>query len=334
MQGTFGAERKNGREKSGVPFIVGLRKYLFHAIIAAIVLVVDILIFEFLAEGTAAACAEVRRVNDAPQTEIIFSGAPNGDDVFYYLNQHHIVGGKNDGVSCDILMTSAQNDYGKNDIYFKGTLEKSTCAVSKNLALKYGLNKGDCALVVGTGKRFKVAELLPAQSGLDKDYLREGIVVLAYDGELLEKQYSYISFATDGDEYISLTELVYIVDWYKPNASKIASYAAISLAAFGVTVAVCELFLFKYRRRDYPVLVAMGCHFKNLFARIFFEHALKYFVPLIVAVVCFTPALACYGSAFALPVLYCAVVRVIVTAIYSLFGVRRLYRCQAKAKRS
>lgn len=312
--------------KAGVPFPVKLRTYLLHLIIAVIALVVNILIFEFLMAGATFACAEIKRINDAPHNEIIFSGEINGEDSFYYLKQHHLVGSKNTNVSCDIFMVSPDTQYANNDIYFSGTLEKGTCAVSNNLAGKYGVNIGDTVKIVGIDKTLKVARLITAQSGIDKEYLHDGIAVIAYDEDLLSKQYSYVSFTTDGDEYHSLISLVFINDWINENVSTICIYSAIFLAALCGTMVVCELFLFTSRRKDYSVLVLIGCKAKSLFIKIWLENSLKYLVPVIIAVVSFLPQLICYGFMYALPAVFCLGSAAVIITLYSLIKIWRLYK--------
>lgn len=312
--------------KSGVPLPVKLRTYKLHLIITLIALVVNVLVFAFLMANTTSACAEIKRINDAPHSEIVFANDKNGEDSFYYLKQHHLVGGKNTNVSCDIFMISSDIEYGHNDIYFSGTLTKGTCAVSKNLAGKYGVDVGDTVKIVGTDKTLKVARLITAQSGIDKEYLHEGIVVISFDEDLLSKQYSYVSFATDGDAYHSLISLVFIRNWMSENISTVCIAAAIFFAALCGTMVVCELFLFASRRRDYPILVSMGCKSKSLFIKIWLENALKYLTPVVISVLCFMPQLVCYGLMYAWPTIFCLGSTAMVTTVYSLIKIWGLYK--------
>lgn len=321
------------RTKFGVPIIVKLRTYLFHTIIALIVLVVDIFIFQFLAENATNACAEIKRVNDAPHNEIVFSNERTGEDSFFYLKQQHLVGTKNTNVSADILMVSPNTSYENNDIYFVGTLEIGTCAVSENLAREYGLRVGDSARISGTQTTFKVMRLITAQSGLDKEYLHEGIVILSYDESLLNKQYSYVSFTTDGDNYPSLISLIFIKDWKEENVQNLLIYAAIAFVAFGATMAVCEHFLFPSRKRDYRVFVTMGKTASKLFRCVWLENVLKYILPPLIAVAIYSVGLSCFGAMYVIPALCLVGFGILVVTAYSLIITRKLYKCQAKIKR-
>lgn len=321
------------RTKFGVPIIVKLRTYLFHTIIALIVLVVDIFIFQFLAENATNACAEIKRVNDAPHNEIVFSNERMGEDSFFYLKQQHLVGTKNTNVSADILMVAPNTSYENNDIYFVGTLESGTCVVSENLAREYGLRVGDNARISGTQTTFKVVRLITAQSGLDKEYLHEGIVILSYDESLLNRQYSYVSFTTDGDNYPSLISLIFIKDWKEENVQNLLIYAAIAFVAFGATMAVCEHFLFPSRKRDYRVLVTMGKTAAKLFRCVWLENVLKYILPPLITVAIYSVGLSCFGAMYAIPALCFVGFGILIITAYSLIITRKLYKCQAKIKR-
>ncbi|MGN0814503.1 MAG: hypothetical protein ACI4MH_04640, partial [Candidatus Coproplasma sp.] len=58
---------------SGIPFAVKLRTYLMHAIIALIALAVDVIIFQFFVGDATRACAELKRISDAPHNEIVYT---------------------------------------------------------------------------------------------------------------------------------------------------------------------------------------------------------------------------------------------------------------------
>ena len=321
-----------GHKGYGVPFVVKIRTFLFHAIIALIVLVVDVFVFQFLAENATYACSEIKRANDAPHSEIVFSYERTGEESFYYLKQHHVVGAKNINVNCDILMVLPDAEYKNNDIYFSGTLENGSCVVSANLAKQYGLNVGDRAKIVGTDTAFKIVGMLTAQSGLDKEYLHEGIIVTAYDGNMLDKQYSFISFTTDGDAYPSLISLVYIKDWKAESTNKILIYAAVAVAAFGLAMGVCERFLFSSRRRDYRILVGMGATKKRMLFYVWAENAVKYIFPSLLAAAIYSGGLSAFGAMYALPALFPSAVGILAVTVYSLLIIWRLFKCQAKAK--
>lgn len=319
--------------KKGVPFLVKIRAYLFHAIIAGIALIVDVLLFLFLMANVVGACAEIKRIDDSTHTEIVYAGARNGDINFYYLNQQHLVGEKITAVSCDILMIEEGAAYPETPIYFDGSLEKGTCAVSKNLADSYGLKEGATAYVAGTEIAFKVVRLLPAQSGLDKSYKREGVVVLGFDGQLLDKNYSFVSFMTDGDNYSELTDLVFIKNWRPGSVNAVVVGAVVFAVAFATTMAVCEIFLFAKRRADYRVYIGLGRTQAGAFFAILGENALKYVLPLALTALIFVSGLVCYEAMYLLPILFCFTVSAFAIVGYSFVLLRRLCRCRVKMKR-
>lgn len=319
--------------KKGVPFLVKIRAYLFHAIIAGIALIVDVLLFLFFMADAVSACAEIKRIDESPHSEIVYAGAKNGDVTFYYLKQQHLVGEKFTAVSCDILMVEDGADYAQTPIYFEGGLENGTCAVSKNLAARYGLKVGDTASIAGTEITFRVTKLLTAQSGLDKEYKREGIAVLSYDERLLDKTYSFVSFMTDGDAYSALDRLIYIKNWRAGNVTTLAVGAVVFAVVFTATVAVCEIFLFSRRRADYRIYSGLGRGRARSFFAILGENALKYITPLALTVLIFLSGLICYEAIYLLPVLYCFAVSVLAIMGYSFALVWRIYKCRAKMKK-
>lgn len=321
------------RERTGIPLPVLLRTYRVHAVIAAIMLTVCCLLFGFLAGDCTRACAELRRINDAPHSEIIFSGErPAGAESFFYLSGSRAIGEKGLGVSADLLMVLPGETYGENDVYFQGMLMDGTCAVSANLAGVYGLRVGNALRLAGTDQTFRVARLLPAQAGVDKNFDREGIVVLSYDGEAAN-QASYVSFMTDGDAYPSLRSLVYIEDWRTGNIAAVARCGSVFIVSFAIAVGICEFFLFCARRRDYRLLAEMGERRRKVMGRIWVENMLKYLLPLAATGGAFAPAYACYGAMYAIP-LACALAAAFaaVTAYSFLWG-RRLFVCRKSAKK-
>ena len=310
--------------------IVKCRTYWIHVLIALTVLVVDAFIFVFFAEAATSACAEIKRVSDAPHNEIVFSDMQCGEDSLFYLKQSHVVGAKDTNVSCDIFMLQPEHTYEKNDLYFTGTLEAGTCAVSQNLARQYGLRLGDSAKIVGTDKSFIVSRFLKAQSGIDNEYLHEGIILVSYDAELLERPHSFVSFSTDGDAYPSLISLVYIKDWAAANARKIVIYAAVSFAAFLATAALCEWLLFPRRRRDYHVLVSLGRSPRRLFFDVWLENIFKYIPAPAALAAGFSSSLSCFGAMYAAPILFYLGLRLVCITVYSFIFTRRLVTWRTK----
>ena len=250
-------EKISGGERCGIPVAVRLRAYKSHALIAAVALMTFILLLEFILGEAVCAVCNIRRVNLSPQNELVISAEPNGEECFYYLKNYAVSGSTEQNALSDILMLRPSAEYGENTIGFSGTLSSGECAVSANIANKYGLDIGDRATVMGSGKSFSVSALIPAQEGIDEDYRHEGIIVLAYDEELLDRSYLYISFMTDGDGYKSLQRLVYLEDLRDAEGSTLVAMALVATVAVPVLMLLCEIFIFKRRRYDYTHAVTI-----------------------------------------------------------------------------
>ena len=320
---------------AGIPLFVRLRAYRIHAVIAAIMLIIYGLLFGFLAGNCTRACAELRRIHDAPHREIVFSGEKITDtESFFYLPSIHMVGTENIGVSADILMTQQGIFYSENDIYFQGTLAAGTCAVSKNLAGAYGLRIGDYATIAGEEGSFLVTHLLTAQAGIDKNFDREGIIILAYDEDLEQRASAYVSFMTDGDAYASLISLVFIEDWRAENVLTVILCAAIFLVSFVLSMLVCEIFLFRSRMRDYCLLTELGMRKRTVVRRVWVENALKYLFPLAVTGAVFTVFYSCYEAMYAVPLACCFAAALAILTVYTFLFGRRLGRCRINEKKS
>ena len=187
------------QRQTGVPFVVRIRAYRSHALTVLVVVAAYLLILSFIAGGAVSAAAELRRAWNAPHNEIVLANERNGDpekgeECFIYLKNYAISGEKRKNAVSDLLMVMPETEYENNNVSFIGTLAPGTCAVSANVAAKYGLRVGDTARVIGTEKTFEVVRILPAQGGLDAKYKHEGIVVLSYDKDLLNREYQYYAF--------------------------------------------------------------------------------------------------------------------------------------------
>jgi hypothetical protein len=313
-----------------IPLLVRLRTFCSHAGIAAITLAAYVILFQFLAGSTAKAIAELRRVEDSPNNEIVFAGEPNEGEVFYYLRNYSLLGSNQENAVSDILMVRPDTVYEANTISFNGTLAEGTCAVSANVAHRYGLSVGEYARIIGTEHSFRVASILPPQDGLDEDFRHEGIVVIAYEPELLDKSYRFVSFCTDGDGYNSLISLVFVPSLAEGLPKALCLYAAAALAVLLLTLLVCERFLFVKRRADYRCLVTMGVGKGRLTLLVFGENLLKYALPLCVVAVLYAAFYGCYGLSYALPATLMLLICIAVLAIESWITVRRI--CYVRAK--
>lgn len=319
-----------GRKCYGIPFIVRVRTYIPHVLIALVAMVAYVLTFQFLMGNAVRDLAEWKRVKDSPTNEIVFAGEKNPGETFYYLKHYAVAGETNQNAVSDVLMLLPDVDYVQNSIYFSGALREGTCAVSANIAARYALEEGDYARLIGTDKAFLVDRILPAQAGLDEDYLHEGIVILAFDEELLDKNHLLLSFGTDGDAYRSLYRLVYIEDLAEGKLLSLCLYAVLTVALTVLLMLVCERFLFRARREDYKTLVLLGVGEGHLFLRILFENTLKYLLPSVAVVMIHTAFYGFYAWVYALPALYVVVACGLISVLYSLLMTRRL--CNVRAK--
>ena len=327
----------NVREKCGIPMCVKLRAYIPHLTIFVTVFLAYTLLFAFIAGRSVRALAELYRINDAPHSEIIFSGQKNGSDSFYYLKNYSIYGETGENALSDVFMLMPGHVYSENDVYFRGELEAGTCAVSANIAARYGLSEGDTAGVMGTDKTFTVSRVITAQSGIDSDYRHEGIIILSYDAELLDRDYLFVSFDTDGDNYSSLARLVYVEEMAEENIKGIVHYGFVAIMAIILSMILCEIFIFsRFFRctRDYAVMASLGERKNGLYVRSFADNTLKYTVPSLAVCLVYGITYSCYGSVYTNICVCFIFLCVFASAIYSFFSVRRLYKCHVRTKRS
>lgn len=318
------------REKNGVPMIVRVRAYIPHALIALIAVAVYTLTLLILADTTVSAAAELRRTTDAPHNEIVFAGEANTPDSFLYLKNYSACGKTGRNAVSDLLMVLPGIEYSDNNIDFCGTLESGTCAVSANIAAKYGLRVGDHARIIGTDKTFRVAKLLPAQNGLDADYLHEGLIVLSYDKDLLNRSYEYVSFMTDEESYLSLDTLMFVKEIRQGSIKKLIICAVIAVSCAALLIIGAETFLFRKRREDYKTLSYLGVKVPRLYFRIFAECVLRYVLPLIFVAAILEVGYYSYAAAYYIPVACFTGAIALFSAIYSFIVIRRLYYVKSK----
>ena len=313
-----------------IAIFVRLRGFLPHAIIFVIATVIFLLAFQFMIGDATSSIAEIKRVNDSPTNEIVFAGTQNKGDTVYYLKNYSVTGSANKNAHCDVFMVMNDTEYNNNTVYFSGALKTGTCAVSANIASRYGLKTGERARIIGTDKYFTVERILPAQSGIDADYKHEGIIILAYDKTLLDKNYNFISFDTDGDGYRALISLVPTSDLAKGKDSALLLYGALILGVIILVIILCEWFLFKKRRGDYSTLVALGVKKHRLLLTITLESLAKYTLPALAVVLFYLPDYGCYRISYLLPSLFFILICTVICIAYSLLMTRRLYYVRAK----
>lgn len=313
-----------------VPVLVRVRTFLPHTLIALIALVAYILVFRILAGNTVRAYGEIRRVNDSPVNEIVLSYEQNPGEAFYYLKNYAVTGSRGKNALSDVLMVMPGENYSENSIYFSGALAMGSCAVSANIAEAYGLRVGERAQIIGTDKSFLVERIITAQAGIDEDYLHEGIVILSYDEELLDKSYLYMSFDNDGDAYRSLYRLIYVENMTQGKGGSLLLFAIITLIVMGLLMLMCETLLFRSRLGDYESLVALGVPSRRLLWQILGENLLKYTLPLVIVMLIYSSIYGCYRSVYYVPTLLLIIISVIYSFVYSFVTVRRI--CYVRPK--
>ena len=321
--------RDNKKNERGIPFVVRARAYARHTVIALISLAAYVLLFAFVSSDAIGALSEIKRFEDSQHNEIVFAGEPYGDQSFIYLKNYAVSGEAQRNALSDVLMTVDGKAY-SSDLYFEGTLDRGTCAVSANISARYGLELGDTAKVMNTDKTFTVSKILPAQSGIDEEYMHEGIVILAYDEELLDRAYSYVSFTTDGDGYRALERLVFTKDIIGAAKGSIILLLTVSVLSVAAVVTISEIFLFRNRSRDYLTLALIGSSRSQLLLRATLEGCLKFLSPAIITAALFSPRFWCYGTLYLGAVLCFCALGLLSSLILAIIYVRRSSHVRAK----
>lgn len=315
---------------NGIPMTVRLRAFYPHTLIILVVILSYMLAFQFLLGPAVRSAAQYRRVHASAVNEIIFSAEQNTGESFYYLKNDSIAGTTEENVRSDVLMVMPDAIYGTNSISLFGTLPAGSCAVSANIAERYGLHPGSYARLIGTTQTFCVDRILPAQEGLDEDYMYEGIVVLSFSPALLEHSHRFITFATDGDGYRGLDRLVYTADLAGDSVEVMTGCALAAVMVIIAVICLCEHFLFRKRHADHATLAALGLQKRQLLVRILAENGLKYFFPALLLFGIHSHIYGCYTGAYWIPVLFFLATCALVCIAYSLMITRRLYDVHAK----
>jgi len=303
--------------KKGIPFNVKIRTYIPHLIIGIIMLILYIILSLFIFKDTSISFTEIMRANAAKEEEIIISNEKNEGEYFYYLKNYFLKTNDDKSLSVDILMVDENHYYNDNDIYFEGKLEKNTCAISKNIAASNNLKIGSEIIIIGTDKKIKISSFLKPEIGIDKEYKRDGIIIISYDNELLDKAYQYITFNTDTEIYLSLVNLYNINDWKKNNINIVIRSIIIFTLVSILSIVLCEIFIFKKRIKDYLIYMQMGKSKNILFGNIIFENLIKYFIPLLL-VFLFNINLLMYEIAYIILISILCLTTVIVIFLYSI----------------
>lgn len=328
----------------GIPFIVKLRACKVHAIVFAAMLAVFAMLFWALCGPAVQYCAEVRRFSSY-YNEAVIGGGPYGEEVLYYLNPKSAVrleGGNGKVADCDIYMTLEGEQYGGNPLLFEGVLAQGTCAVSRNLAQRYGLEIGQTARIYEDKNIvFTVAAYLPAQAGLDNQMLRDGVAVLAYSPELLELaskgqngERTYMAFDRDADDrsYFGQFNLMFLSDLRAQNLKGLLGCAAVFAVGFLLAMFLCERFICPSVRAGYAVCGLQGKKGGRLYLRALAHAAVKYLLPYAAVCAISCAPYACYGPACALPFVIFGAFIALTAAVYTFIITRRVYTCKIKRR--
>lgn len=295
------------------------------------------LLFEGIAGRSVRALTQIVRAKDSPHSSIILSPAEAGSESFFYLEEREILGEAGKRVHADILMLMPERVYSDNNVYFNGTLDAGTCSVSANIAADYGLDIGSDVRIAGTDKRFTVSRIITAQAGIDRDYNREGIIIISYEEELLEKKFLFMSFDTDGGGYLFVDDIIFMNEVKKENVGLLIRYGIIAAAVMALSAIACEKFIFSqhFRRfEDYAILVSLGERKTALYLRALTDNLLKYIVPAALVCLRYYYKYSCYGAIYT-DVAACFILTCLIAAvIYSFFIVRGICLCQVRTKRS
>lgn len=324
---------------------VFIRKYIFQFAVCLLTLVFLTVLSFSVCEKATESYAERERYKAAWLNETVFSAVPGYEENFYSFGGSAYAYSENEHrINADVLMTVSGNEYKDNPLYLRHAPSEGSCAVSENLAVKYGLEAGK-TLSVHVGKdeklfNFVISEILPAESGIDGKYMHEGIIVLSENGDFISeaKKYIYIAFTRDNDgEYVGLTDdpargasVVFADDIIKSAEGKLITYAVLSTLALWVFIAVCEILIFgkmgrKYR--DYSILSTYGISKHRLFGKVLFDHCIKYMLALTVNFLIWYIKLGYYRVAYLVPALTFLGIGALTVIALTFITVMRKNRC-------
>ena len=307
---------------------VFFRRYAPHIIIFAVSLAVYIFVFAFFAKETAAACAEIYRYNHTTCREAVVSASdpkPDGDS-FYNLNGNIALSGNGKRLFCDAYMTKNGVTYRDNAILFDGAVNPGECLISKNSASAVGLKPGDEIVVKDKNVSYRIIGYLAPQTGLDGKYGYDGVIVLAYNDELVGGA-KYSNLSDECDVYYGRESSTFLINLKEAATQDIIVAAIFAAAAFVVCFAVCEYFIFSPRYSDYFLMNNEGLPARKLSARIILDTFIKYLLPLLPTIAIFFSSLWFYGKFYLLPAAIYFVFAAVFGGGYSLILRRRLTKC-------
>lgn len=307
---------------------VFFRRYALHIIIFAVSLAVYIFVFAFFANETAAACAEIYRYNHTTCREaVVASSDPKpGGDSFYNLNGNIALIGNGKRLFCDAYMTKDGVTYRDNAILFNDAVNSGECLISKNSASAVGLKPGDKIVVKDKNVSYRIAGYLAPQAGLDGKYDYGGVIVLAYNDELVGGA-KYSNLSDECDVYYGRESSIFLINLKEAAMKNIITAAVFAAAAFVVCFAVCEYFIYSSRYSDYLLMNNEGLPARKLSARITLDTFIKYLLPLLPTIAIFFASLWFYGKFYLLPAAIYFIFAALFGGVYSLILRRRLTKC-------
>ena len=252
--------------------------------------------------------------------EVWFAETPVEKDCFIDLNGSTFMCINNKSINADLFMQMEDVQYQDNLFDIKCALEKNVCAISKNLAIEYGLNIGDVISTSNGQFEFEVSNIFTSQSGIDDKYNHEGIIVLSFDENLIaNKTYLYTFFACDGDGYYNVKRVIFLKD-------RITSYRQEYIkGCFDLTLVMLfiflleELFIFRKKENDYLISRQDGTRKKRMLLNIFLDNLIRLFVPVMAILAIYVKYLKLYEVGYAFLVMNFAVCTSLVTIGITLF---------------
>jgi hypothetical protein len=118
-------------------------------------------------------------------------------------------------LQCEVLMQSDKAIYNEYSFSrYTNTLSSDEIAISKNLAIKYGLKIGDYIIITypafSNEIRVEIVDFIDAVYGISRVYSQNGVVILGYNHVIAENTNIFICFisdeATKGSEHAFFTQ--------------------------------------------------------------------------------------------------------------------------------
>lgn len=252
--------------------------------------------------------------------EVWFAETPVEKDCFIDLNGSTFMCINNKSINADLFMQMDDVEYQDNLFEIKYVLEKNVCAISKNIAIEYGIKIGDVISSSNGLFEFQVSNIFTSQSGIDDKYNHEGVIVLSLDENLIaNKTYLYTFFACDGDGYYNVKRVIFLKD-------RITSYRQEYIkGCFDLTLIMLfiflldELFIFRKKENDYLISRQDGTRKKRMLLNIFLDNLIRLFVPVMVIIAIYAKYLKLYEAGYAFLAMNVVVCTSLVTIGITLF---------------